>query len=445
MPEGSPEAGSIGVAATEPAGRWPNFNIMLSLFELAAALLTLTAAFSWLNHKAFGLPRTAALMVMDLLAALAMPTVDMAARPLGLPIDLTATVKRIDFSSTVLDGMLAFLLFAGALHVDLQKLGRRRWIILAMATVGVLVSTAVIGIGLWCVVGRLGWPISLAWALVFGALISPTDPVAVLTTIRRVALPGGLGVAMTGESLFNDGVGIVLVTILVRFATGSAADLGAVDVLAMFALDALGACLLGLATGYVAYHALHAIDQEGIEVLITLALVMATYAMAERLGMSGPIAVVVAGLITGNHSTQHAMSERTLEYLRPFWNLVDDILNATLFLLIGLEIVILHFEPRLFWPMLLALPLVLTGHLVAVTLAVTLLRPLCYFPSGTIPILTWGGVRGGISIALALALPSSDAKPLLLAANYLVVIETLLVQGLSLEGLVRLVKAGNDR
>ncbi len=410
---------------------------MLSMFDLAAALLTLTAAISWLNHKLFGLPRTAALLVLGLLAALAMPAADMAARRLGLPIELTATVKDIDFSSTVLDGVLAFLLFAGALHVDLQQLGRRRWIVLGLATVGVLVSTSVVGVGLWWAAGQLGWPISLAWALVFGALISPTDPVAVLSTIRRVALPGGLGVTMTGESLFNDGVGIVLVTILVRFATGSAGTLGAADILTMFVVEAVGAGLLGLVTGYVAYRALHAIDQEGIEVLITLALVMATYAMAERLGVSGPIAVVVAGLITGNHSTQHAMSERTLSYLTPFWDLVDDILNATLFLLIGLEVLVLPVDPALLWPLVVAMPLVLAGRLVAVTLGVTLLRPWCDFPKGTIAILTWGGVRGSISIALALSLPPSEAKPLILAATYLVVIQTLLVQGLTLERLVR--------
>ena len=418
---------------------------MPTMFEFAAFLLTLVAASGWLNQRFVGLPRTTALLVLGAAFSAALFGADMLGHRVGLDFDLSSWIGEIDFSATVLQGMLGFLLFAGALHVEFDELRTRRWTIFAMATVGVVISTAIVGIGLWLVAPLLGYPITLPWALVFGALISPTDPVAVLGTIKRVGMPDGLGITMTGESLFNDGVGIALFTLLLRFATEGGQDISALEVVGFFALEALGAIILGAVAGWIAFRALKVIDERGLEVLITLALVAGTYAVAERFEMSGPIAVVICGLIIGNLGTRYAMSEATLAYLRPFWDLTDEVLNALLFFLIGLETLALAFDPALGWPAASAVPLALLARLVAVSSAVGIMSFITTFPYGTVRILTWGGVRGGISIALALSLPQSEARPLILAATYLVVLTTLLLQAPTLAPLVRSMKVKGEQ
>jgi len=297
----------------------------------------------------------------------------------------------------------------------------------------VVISTVIVGVGVWLIARTLGLAVPLPWTLVFGALISPTDPVAVLATLKETQLPQTLETELAGEALFNDGVGIVLFTILVAAASSfNGGDFNVTHVAVLFFREAIGGVLLGIVTGYVAYRAMRAIDDYPVEVLISLALVTGTYALAGWLHLSGPIAVVAAGLLIGERGPGDAMSETTQRYLFGFWTLIDEILNAALFLLIGLEVLIVRFDAGFAPLALAAIPLVLVARFFAVVSPILILTRWIHFTPGTIPILTWSGVRGGISVALALSLPESDAKPLILAATYAVVLFTLIVQGLTL-------------
>jgi CPA1 family monovalent cation:H+ antiporter len=412
----------------------------LSLFELFSLLLATTALFAWVNQRFIRLPHTIGLLLMGLAASLALVGLELLFPAEQLHAELVAILDQVDFSATLLDGMLAFLLFAGALNIDLTALRDRAWAVGVMAIGGVLISTAIVGGGFWLASGWLGSPVPLAWALVFGALISPTDPVAVLGTLKEVRIPESLRLVLSGESLFNDGVAVVVFLALLGIATGSV-GVDPVQIGELFALEALGGAVLGLATGYLAYRAMRAIDDYPIEVLISLSLVTGTYALADRLHMSGPIAVVVAGLLIGDRGPAEAFSDLTHRYLFGFWTLIDEMLNAILFLLIGLEVLVLRFDASFFGTMAAAVPLALVARLVAVAIPVVALGRWQRFARGTIPILTWGGLRGGISVALALSLPETDAKPMILAATYTVAVFTLVVQGLTLGRLVKRITA----
>ena len=410
---------------------------MLSLFQLLASLLTVTAVFAWLNHRIFRLPANIGLLVMGLGASLLLIAIELLFPETHLYGALTQGLRQIDFYEAVMHGMLAFLLFAGALHVDLGRLRRRAPVVGVLATVGVGISTLIIAGGLWAGAAALGIDIAFAWALVFGALIAPTDPVAVLSTLKAVDVPETLETDMTGEALFNDGIAVVLFTITLEAATGPSEGFGLSHILRLLVVEAGGGAALGLATGFLAFRALRAIDDYSIEVMISLALVTGTYALADMLQMSGPISVVVAGVLIGNHGAADAMSAQTRRYVFCFWTLVDDTLNAVLFLLIGLEVLVLGFDPDLAWIGLVAIPLALLARFASVGLPVAVLAHWKSFARGTVPVLTWGGVRGGISVALALSLPASPDRPVILVAAYAVVLFTIVVQGLSLDRVVR--------
>ncbi len=405
---------------------------MLTLPDVIAALLTVTAAFAWINHRFVRLPGTIGLLVMALLASLVLVGLEVAFPNVALFHELTETVRRIDFSQALLGGMLSFLLFAGALHVDFSRLRQRSVVVGSMATIGVIISTAIIGVAVWWISGLVGAPLPFLWALVFGALISPTDPVAVLSTLKDVKMPESLETDMTGESLFNDGVGVVLFTILLAAATGGQEGISAPHIAHLFFVEALGGTALGLVAGYVAYQAMRRIDEYGIEVLITLALVTGSYGLASALHVSGPIAVVAAGLLIGNRGKSRAMSETTRRYLYAFWTLLDEILNSVLFLLVGLEVLVLSFALGNVWLAVAVIPIALAARLAAVAFPVLALRWFTTFVRGTIPVLTWGGVRGGISIALALSIPDVPERSAILTATYAVAVFTIVVQGLTL-------------
>ncbi|MCY1666580.1 cation:proton antiporter [Rhizobium sp. SL86] len=411
---------------------------MLSPLELISILLTLTAIFGWVNERFFKLPETIGVLIMGLLASILLLVVELVFHEVALYEDLARVVRQVDFQRTVLDGMLAFLLFAGALHVDFSALRDRAWVVAAMASLGVVLSTLLVATGVWLVSQAIGTSLPFIWALVFGALISPTDPVAVLATLKSVKVPQSLEADMSGESLFNDGIGVVVFTIMLTIATGeghSAAGFsGAANLLA---LEAFGGAAVGLAGGYIAFLAMQRIDNYSIEVLISLALVAGSYALASRFGMSGPIAVVVAGLFVGNRGPKRAMSDLTQRYLFGFWTLIDEILNAILFLLIGLEVLVLRLDPSLGLLPLAAIPIALLARFISVSLPVLVLSRAKPFVSGTIATLTWGGLKGGISVALALSIPEGEHKSVILAATYTVVIFTIIVQGLTLRRLVQ--------
>ncbi len=414
----------------------------MSLFELTAVLFTLTAAFAWLNHQFIRMPNSIGLLVMGLVSSLLLIGVNFVFPGAGVADQVAAVIGQVDFSQALLQGMLAYLLFAGGLHVDLNHLKRRALVVSTMATVGVVILTAIVGVGLWLIAAALGVSLSLPWALVFGALISPTDPIAVQSTLKSVGAHPMLDIDMTGESLLNDGVGVVVFTALLAIALEPAGELTLAEVVGEFVVEAFGGGLLGFLTGYLAYRAMRRIDDYAIEVLISLALATGTYALANALGMSGPIAVVVAGLLIGNRAAEDAMSEETQRYMFGFWTLLDEILNSVLFLLIGLEVLVLRFDLSLTGIVVLAVPLVLAARFVSVLLPVAVLRVTQTFVTGTVAVLTWGGVRGGISIALALSLPEGPAKGIILACTYAVVIFAVIVQGLTLGGVIRRVGAG---
>jgi Na+:H+ antiporter len=412
---------------------------VLSIFDIIAGLLTLTALFAWANHRFLRLPNNVGLLAMGLAASIVLVVLEISVPQVALFGQIEDIIETINFSETLLDGMLAFLLFAGALQIDLSLLRDRAWTVGAMATLGVVISTILVGAMFWGAGQLLSLPIAFAWALVFGALISPTDPIAVLAVLKQARVAKTLEMDMAGESLFNDGVGVVLFTILLAAAMSSSGDSGTdfVEIGRLFFVEALGGALLGFVTGYIAYLAMRGIDDYPIEVLISLGLVTGTYALADILHISGPIAVVVSGVLIGNRGKQFAMSEQTQRYLFDFWSLIDEILNSVLFLLIGLEVVVLRFDASLLPLAIAAIPIVFIARLFSVALPMAFVRAKQQFVKGTIPILTWGGVRGGISVALALTIPLVHERPQILMATYAVVLFTLIVQGLTLPAVVR--------
>lgn len=401
-------------------------------------LLTLSALFGWLNHKFLPLPHTIGLLVMSVATSIALVALDLAFPRQHLFASLTGTLQQIDFSHIVMDGMLAFLLFAGALHVDFGRLRKRSLQVASLALVGTVISTAVVGFAVWAAAVVIGISMPFAWALVFGALISPTDPVAVMSTLKNVNVPPELEVELQGESLFNDGIGIVLFTVLLRFAIGADAnETSASAILELLVVEAGGGILLGLVTGYIAYWGMRLIDDYPIEILISLALVTATYALAQRLHASGPLSMVAAGLLIGDRGPRYAMSDRTQSYLFGLWTVIDEILNSVLFLLLGLEVLVLSFEHVSLSLAAMAIPIVLLGRLLAVSGPLLVFGWSRLMSIRNVPFLTWAGVRGGISVALALSLPANPAKSGILAATYAVVLFSIVVQGLTLEHVAR--------
>jgi len=341
-------------------------------------------------------------------------------------------LKDLSFPAALLNGALSFLLFAAALSVSFSDLWNRKGTIIVLATIGVLISTFLMGAAMWLVFGLVGLNVPLVWCLVLGAIVAPTDPIAVSAALERIGLPAELRGVIAGESLLNDGVGVLVFTLLVGVAANETTDISLAHFSLLFAYEAVGGALLGLAGGYVAYRAMRAIDQHDVEVMISLALVTVTYSIAELSGMSGPIAVVIAGVLVGSHARQHAMSENTRRHIDIFWSVIDEVLNALLFLLIGLEIVVVEGNSAIFEAAAAAALLSLVVRFASVgplALIVTKLK----VRIGATVLLTWSGLRGGISIALALSLPEFEFRQAILAAVYGVVLFTILVQGLTLE------------
>ncbi len=409
---------------------------MLSLFEIAALLLVFSAFFAWINVRFIGLPRSIGLLVMALLVSLALILIDNFLPGSNVRETVTGAVAQIDFFDTLMHGMLAFLLFAGALHVDFSMLKNVRWPVGVLATIGVIISTAIVGTAIWLAARAMAVELPLAWALVFGALISPTDPVAVLSLLKSVRIPERLEMKIAGESLFNDGVGVVVFTVLLSIAIrGAEPDF--IQTAEVLLREAVGGVLLGLVASFVAVRAMQAIDDYPTEILLSLALVTGTYALATELHTSGPLAVVVAGLLVGNRGAATAMSETTHRHLFEFWEVIDELLNSVLFLLIGLEVLVIGIQRPFLGLALAAIPIVLAARFAAIVLPLGIPALRRAFSRGSVPVLTWGGVRGGISVALALSIPYGTFRDPILVATYAVVIFSVIVQGLTIRGLVR--------
>lgn len=400
------------------------------MFDIVAICLVITALLAYLNHRFVKLPTAIGVMAAALVLSLSL--VGLSA--LGVAGDLLqyekSLLRSIDFSDVLMQGMLSLLLFAGALHVDLSELRSFRWPVIALAVFGTLLSTAVVGYGMWFALPLVGLHLPLLYCLLFGALISPTDPIAVMGILRSAGAPRELELVMAGESLFNDGVGVVIFSLLLTMLTsGVTPTLG--QGLGLLLHEAGGGLAFGFVLGYLTFLLLRSVDNYQVEVLLTLAAVMGGYALASKLHVSGPLAMVVAGLAIGNHGRRLAMSDRTRGYLDMFWELIDEILNAVLFVLIGMEVLLVVFSASELAAAAVAIAVTLLARLLTVGLPVRLLRNTFNLPRGTWKVLTWGGLRGGISVALALSLPFGPWRDTVVALTYSVVVFSILVQGLS--------------
>lgn len=411
----------------------------MNFLQITSLLIVLAGAFGAINYLFLRLPSAIGILVVALFASFGVLAIDLAWPQLAIADTARSLILGIDFSDALLEGMLGLLLFAGALHVKLADL-RAQWMPVAlMATLGVGLSTAIVGFGFSWITGM-----PLMIALVFGALISPTDPVAVLGVLRQANLQKSLETKIAGESLFNDGVGYVVFLVLsgIAFSAGASGSSGSGaseldDAAILFVQEALGGAVLGIVLGWLTFRVMRLIDDPSLEVLLTLGLAFGGYELAVALHVSAPIMAVCAGLLIGEIGTKHGMSAQTREYVDAFWKLIDEILNAVLFLLIGLEVFAVAFDMAFLASGVMAIALALVARLAAVAVPVMILEPFRSFSRGVIPIMTWGGLKGGISVALALSLPPNEWKPLILTATYVVVIFSIVVQGLTVAPLAR--------
>lgn len=414
-------------------GSTQSFDSMTT-FQIIALLITLTALFSYVNYRVFKLPTTIGVMLIALLFSLGLISL----KGLGFGVDvLTRNVMgQIDFDKTLLQGMLSFLLFAGALQINLDDLHKEKWTVGTLSVAGVTISIFVFGSAIYYLLGWLGHPLGYAWCLLFGALISPTDPIAVLGILKTVQVPKSLETKIACESLFNDGIGVVAFIVLHEITVGGA-DPSVGHIGMLFLEEAVGGALIGLILGWMTYRLLKSVDNYQVEILLTLALVTGGYALASALHTSGPIAIVCAGLLIGNQGRSFAMSEETVHRLDMFWELIDEILNALLFVMIGLEVLLLTFTRELLLAGVLAIPTILLARFLCVGVPVTVLKWWRTFVPGAVTIMTWGGLRGGISVALALSLPKGQERETILAITYIIVVFSILFQGLTLKRLVQ--------
>lgn len=407
----------------------------MNLFEISAILLVLTALFGFINYRVLRMPTTIGVMFVSLLFSLGIVILGSLGVEHGLT-EFSRVLETIDFNQALLHGMISFLLFAGSMHIKLEDLRGQKWAITVLATLGVVASTFVVGGLTWGVLSLLRIPSSFIYCLLFGALISPTDPVAVIGILKTAGVPKSLETKIAGESLFNDGIGVVVFLIILELALGGR-EVTAGKVALLFAKEALGGALLGLVVGGLAYGMLKRVNNYQLEIIITLALVMGGYALADRLHTSGPMAIVVAGLLIGNHGRAFAMSEVTRQRLDDFWELVDEILNALLFMLIGMEVLVMPFTRSLFIAGLAAIAITLFARWASVGGALLLMRSFRSFSPGAVAIMTWGGVRGGISVALALSMPPVPERATVVTITYIIVAFSIILQGMTLGRLVK--------
>ncbi|MFT6066238.1 MAG: CPA1 family monovalent cation:H+ antiporter [Paraglaciecola sp.] len=411
----------------------------MDAYFIATVLIFLSAIFGYINVRFLKMPNTIGLMIITIIFTVIVLLISVVDSTL---LDLEKSIiASIDFKTVLLDEMLSFLLFAGALHTNFEQLKIQRWPILLFSTLGVLTSTFLVGIAMFFILQFLNFDINFIYCLLFGALISPTDPIAVLGILKKAEVPKKLETKIVGESLFNDGVGVVIFLTIFQMANLGVENTSVTDILQLFGQEVLGGIALGGLLGWISYKLMSSIDDYDIEVIITLAAVMGGTVIAHKLHVSAPLAMVTAGLIVGNETVRSAsMSDVTEKYVDKFWELIDILLNAVLFVLIGMEMLLLVFEGKYIIAGLIAIPVVLACRYISLFLPINLFKKKLDFVPKTNLIMTWGGLRGGISIALALGLTSEMHRDLFLVITYVVVVFSIIVQGLTVGALVKKLK-----
>ncbi len=414
----------------------------LSILEISAIFLSITALLSYVNHRFIGLPTTIGVMVISIL--LSIFAIFLGFLGFDQLIDYEVSLlEQLDFTEVLLDGMLSMLLFAGALHINIGDLRRYKLPIGILACIGTIVSAVLIATAIYLMLPLLGFSLPFIWCLLFGALISPTDPIAVMGILASAGAPKSLETVIAGESLFNDGIGVVIFVILLGILTSG--DIPTANYVAhTLAVEAGGGIVFGLGLGAILYYLLKSIDSYQEEVLLTLAGVIGGYALASHWHLSGPLAMVMMGLMVGNRGRALAMSDKTRHYIDLFWELIDEILNAILFVLIGLEIVIIAYSGNLFIAGGLAIVIALAARFIVVGMTTKTFSRQLNLPSGAWKVLTWGGLRGGISVALVLQLPAGAERDILLALTYAVVVFSILVQGLSVGKVAKSIRSEEE-
>lgn len=407
----------------------------MGISEIITIIIVLTAAFAYINHRLIKWPPTIGIMVLSLSASILLAVLG-EYNPF-LSDKAIKFASSIDFRDVLMNFMLSFLLFAGAIHIDADKLKKQGWPILLLSTIGIVLSTTIVGCVTWYLFQLFHLPVQFIYCLLFGALISPTDPIAVLAILKKANIPATLELKISGESLFNDGVAVVVFVTLMDVARSGVSTIDAIVVGKLFLQEAVGGMLFGALLGYIGYYALRSIDDYKVEILVTLALVMGGYSIAGYLHISGPLAMVVAGIITGNKVKEEILSHTSRDYLVKFWELIDEILNAVLFLLIGLEMLSIKVNATVLVIGGISIFVVLMARLIAVFFPILLLRYKIKFEKHTVAILTWGGLRGGLSVALALSLSPEMHRDEFLLITYIIVVFSILVQGLTIGGFAR--------
>jgi Na+:H+ antiporter len=402
----------------------------MNINEILTITIVFAAVFAYINNRFIKWPPTIGIMVLSLVSSILLVTLGQ-----YKTIFADKAIKlahSIDFRDVLMNFMLSFLLFAGAIHIDASKLKKERLSVLVLSTLGILISTSLVGGMTWYLFQLFHFPISLIYCLLFGALISPTDPIAVLAILKEARIPSSLEIKISGESLFNDGIAVVLFVTIAEASRSGIANISVWSVSKFFIQDAVGGLAFGVLIGYIGYYALQSINDYKVEVLITIAMVMGGYFAADMLHVSGPLAMVVAGIITGNKLKGNRISDESRDYLGKFWELIDEILNAILFLLIGLEMLIIKINATILLIGIISILVVLLARWLSVLFPILLLRYKITFEKNAVAILTWGGLRGGLSVALALSLDTAMHRDEFLLITYIIVVFSILVQGLTI-------------
>jgi Na+:H+ antiporter len=408
----------------------------MDYFSIAAILIVLSALFGYINERFLKLPITIGLMIITIIFTLIIVVIGQFDDTLLLR--EKELISQIDFTTVLLDIMLSFLLFAGALHTNFAQLKIQRWPVLVFATFGTLVSTFLVGIMMYYILQGVGLQVDFIYCLLFGALISPTDPIAVLGILKKAGAPKKLETKIVGESLFNDGVGVVIFLTIFNIASSSSANVEVLEIVKLFGKEVIGGIVLGLILGWITYRMMKSIDDYEVEVIITLAAVMGGTLLAHQLHLSAPLAMVTTGLIVGNDTVRNAaMSKITETYVDKFWELIDVLLNTILFVMIGMELLVLTFESSYIIAGLIAIPMVLLSRYLSLWYPIKFFAKKLEFVPHTNLIMTWGGLRGGISIALALSLTQEMHKELFLVITYIIVAFSIIGQGLTVEPIIR--------